>query len=399
MLEILMAIKPHVKKPIAVMPNAGLPREIDNRNMYLASPAYFGNYALKFLEAGAAIIGGCCGTTPDHIKEAGKMVLSLGGAMADVKIHIFEEKDVPEKEEMPIEKRSPLGKAIAEGSWITTVELIPPMGTDLSKIVARSAELKSKGVFCVNIPDGPRASSRISVGITALEIEKKAGIETVPHICCRDKNLIGIQSELLGFQAAGLRNIFIITGDPPKVGNYPDVTGVFDVDSIGLIHLAKRLNKGVDFGGKELPGQTSFVIGAGANPVTTGLEREIERCFKKAEAGADFFITQPVFDAEMLLSFIDKIKDTKLPVIAGIWPLASYRNAQFLNNEVPGVTIPAGIMERMAKTKSKEEGVHEGILIAREILASVRYAIKGIQISPPFGVVQNAVDVIRDDFE
>lgn len=398
MLEILMAIKPFVKKPISIMPNAGLPREIDNRNMYLASPAYFGNYALKFLEAGASVIGGCCGTTPAHIKEAGRMILSLG-AVSEVKHTSAPEKAAQEKKETALENRSSLGKALASSSWITTVELVPPMGTDLSKIIERSAELKSKGIQYVNLPDGPRASSRISVGITALEIEKKAGIETIPHICCRDKNLIGIQSELLGFQAVGLRNIFIITGDPPKVGNYPDVTGVFDVDSIGLITLAKRLNKGIDFGGKELSGQTSFVIGAGANPVTTGMEREIDRCFKKAEAGADYFITQPVFDYEQLLNFIDKIKETKIPVIAGIWPLASYRNALFLNNEVPGVTIPDYIMKRMEKTQTKEEGVREGILIAREILAAVKPAIRGIQISPPFGVIQSAVDVIREDFE
>ncbi len=398
MLEILMAIKPFVKKPISVMPNAGLPREIDNRNMYLASPAYFGNYALKFLEAGASVIGGCCGTTPAHIKEAGKMILSLG-AVSNVKVASINDKPVQEKSEATMAERSSLGKALAAGLFITTVELVPPMGTDLSKIIERSAELKSKGIDYINLPDGPRASSRISVGITALEIERRAGIETIPHICCRDKNLIGIQSELLGFQAVGLRNIFIITGDPPKVGNYPDVTGVFDVDSIGLITLAKRLNKGIDFGGKELSGQTSFVIGAGANPATTGLEREIDRCFQKAEAGADYFITQPVFDYEHLLDFIDKIKKTKIPVIAGIWPLASYRNALFLNNEVPGVTIPDYIMKRMEKTQTKEEGVREGIIIAREILAAVKPAVKGIQISPPFGVIQSAVDVIREDFE
>ncbi|MCL2295372.1 MAG: bifunctional homocysteine S-methyltransferase/methylenetetrahydrofolate reductase [Spirochaetes bacterium] len=398
-LEILMAIKPFVKKPIAVMPNAGLPREIDNRNMYLASPAYFGNYALKFMEAGASIIGGCCGTTPAHIKEAGKMVLFLGAAVSEVKVTSVAEKAVQEKEEVPLANRTSLGKALADGSWITTVELIPPMGTDLTKIIERSAELKKKGIQYINLPDGPRASSRISVGITALEIERKAGIETIPHICCRDKNLIGIQSELLGFQAVGLRNAFIITGDPPKIGNYPDVTGVFDVDAIGLIALAKRLNKGIDFGGKELAGQTSFVIGAGANPATTGLEREIERCFQKAEVGADYFITQPVFDFEHLLNFLDKIKETKLPVIAGIWPLASYRNALFLNNEVPGVTIPDHIMKRMEKTQTKEEGVREGILIAREILAKVKPAVKGIQISPPFGAIQSAIDVIREDFE
>ncbi len=398
MLEILMAIKPHVKKPVAVMPNAGLPREIDNRNMYLASPSYFGNYALKYFEAGAAIIGGCCGTTPEHIKKAGKMVLTLGKA-AGLKTDLSHAVPVKEKTEVPLEKRSALGKALAEGSWITTVELVPPMGTDLSKIIERSAELKEKNVLCINLPDGPRASSRISVSITAIEIERKAGIETIPHICCRDKNLIGIQAELLGSHAAGLRNLLIITGDPPKVGNYPDVTGVFDVDSIGLITLAKRLNRGIDLGGKELSGQTSFVIGAGANPATTGMEREIERCFLKAEAGADFFITQPVYDSEALLRFIEKIKDTGVPLIAGIWPLASYRNALFLNNEVPGVSIPDHIMKRMEKTSSKEEAIREGVLIAREILAEVRQSVKGVQLSPPFGVIQTVVDVIRKDFK
>ncbi len=397
LLEILMAVKPHIKKPVSVMPNAGLPREIDNRNMYLASPSYFGNYALKFFEAGAGAIGGCCGTTPEHIRKAGQMVLSLGKAAAG-KGSSFQEVPVQEKKEIPLAERSALGRALAEGSWITTVELIPPIGTDLARIIERSSELRKKGILGINLPDGPRASSRISVAITAIEIERKAGIETIPHICCRDKNLIGIQAELLGSHAAGLRNLLIITGDPPKVGNYPDVTGVFDVDSIGLITLAKRLNRGIDLGGRELSGQTSFVIGAGANPASTGLEREIERCFLKAEAGADFFISQPVFDSEILLDFIERIRGTNIPLMAGIWPLASYRNALFLNNEVPGVSIPEHIMKRMEKTGTKEEAVREGILIAREILESVRSAVCGVQVSPPFGVIQTAVDVIRDDF-
>lgn len=397
MLEILMAVKPHLSKPVSVMPNAGLPREIDNRNMYLASPTYFGNYALKFFEAGAAAIGGCCGTTPEHIEKAGRMVLSLGRASA-VKYTTPPDSPAKEKTEVPLAERSLLGRALAEGKWISTVELVPPMGTDLSKIIERSAELGSKGILCINLPDGPRASSRVSVAVTAIEIERKAKIETIPHICCRDKNLIGIQAELLGFQAAGLRNLLIITGDPPKVGNYPDVTGVFDVDSIGLITLAKRLNRGVDFGGREFAGQTEFVIGAGANPASTGMEREIERCFKKAEAGADYFITQPVFDPEHLLDFLEKIKGTALPVIAGIWPLASYRNAVFLNNEVPGVSIPEHLMKRMEKADTKEAAVREGVLIAREILSAVREHVSGVQVSPPFGVIQTAVDVIRDDF-
>ena len=397
LLEILMAIKPHVSKPVSVMPNAGLPREIDNRNMYLASPAYFGNYALKFYEAGASIIGGCCGTTPEHIKKAAQMVLSIDtgfrkGIIAKSEI------EAEVKEAVPLAERSALGKALAEGEWISTVELVPPIGCDLTGIIEKSSELKKSGILAINLPDGPRASSRVSVTVTALEIERQAFIETIPHICCRDKNLIGLQAELLGAQAAGLRNLLIITGDPPKVGNYPDVTGVFDVDAVGLISLAKRLNGGIDLGGNELPAPTSFVIGAGANPVSTGLDREIERAYEKAEAGADFFITQPVFDPEQLLSFLEKIKGTNLPVIAGIWPLASYRNALFLNNEVPGVTIPDKLMKRMEKADTKESARREGILIARDILDSVKSSIAGVQISPPFGRIQAAVDVVSREF-
>lgn len=397
LLEILMAVKPHVSKPVSVMPNAGLPREIDNRNMYLASPAYFGNYALKFYEAGASVIGGCCGTTPEHISKAVQMVLSIDTGFRK---GIIENRDIEidEKEVVPLCERSALGRALAEKKWIATVELVPPIGSDLSGIIGKSEELSKSGVLCINLPDGPRASSRVSVTVTALEIERKASIETIPHICCRDKNLIGLQAELLGAQAGGLRNLLIITGDPPKVGNYPDVTGVFDVDAVGLISLARRLNSGIDLGGNELPGPTSFVIGAGANPVSTGLEREIERAYEKAEAGADFFITQPVFSPEQLLSFLDRIKDTKLPVIAGIWPLASYRNALFLNNEVPGVTIPDEIMKRMEKADTKEAARREGIIIAREILDAVRSSVAGVQVSPPFGRIQSAVDVIRSDF-
>ncbi len=397
LLEILMAVKPHVSKPLSVMPNAGLPRQIDNRNMYLASPVYFGNYALKFYEAGASVIGGCCGTTPEHIKKAAQMVLSIdSGFRKGVIENTLLEADA--KDPVPLEERSALGRALARKEWIATVELVPPIGCDLSGIINKSAEVKKNGVLCVNLPDGPRASSRVSVTVTALEIERQAGVETIPHICCRDKNLIGLQAELLGAQAAGLRNLLIITGDPPKVGNYPDVTGVFDVDAVGLISLARRLNCGIDLGGKELPGPTSFVIGAGANPVSTGIEREIERAYAKAEAGADYFITQPVFDADQLLSFLERIRGTKLPVIAGIWPLASYRNALFLNNEVPGVTIPEEIMKRMEQADTKEAARREGILIAREILDTVRSSVAGVQVSPPFGRIESAVDVIREDF-
>lgn len=395
MLDILLAIRGKVNKPVAVMPNAGLPRKIEDRNLYLASPDYFGNYALRFFEAGAGIIGGCCGTTPEHIRKAAHMTVSFSGGIAKGKIEQLRE-TAEKQQELPLAERSLLGNALSEKQWITTVEMTPPMGYDLSKITDKIRQAREKGLLYFNFPDGPRASSRVSVTITALEVMKSTGVEVIPHICCRDKNLIGLQSELLGIQAAGMRNILVITGDPPKVGNYPDVTGVFDVDAVGLITLAKRLNCGVDLGGNPLPSPTSLVVGAGVNPVAAVPEREIERAFLKAEAGADFLITQPVFDAGYLIDFLGKIKGTGLPVLAGIWPLVSYRNAMFLNNEVPGVTIPEPILRRMEKAEgiSKEAARVEGVQIAREILAEIKPYVSGLQISPPFGNIQAALDVV-----
>lgn len=397
MLDILLAIRGKVNKPVAVMPNAGLPRKIEDRNLYLASPAYFGNYALRFFEAGAAVIGGCCGTTPEHIKKAAHMTVSFSGGISKGKIEQIKE-ETEKKEELPLAQRSLLGKAISKKEWITTVEMTPPMGCDLTKITEKIRQAREKGLVYFNFPDGPRASSRLSVTITALEVMKQTGAEVIPHICCRDKNLIGLQAELLGIHAAGMRNVLVITGDPPKVGNYPDVTGVFDVDAVGLITLAKRLNCGVDLGGNPLPSPTSLVVGAGVNPVAAVPEREIERAFLKQQAGADFFITQPVFDAGYLIEFLGRIKDTGLPVLAGLWPLVSYRNAMFLNNEVPGVTIPESILRRMEKAEgiSKEAAKAEGVMIAREILAEIRPYVSGVQISPPFGNIQAALDVVSD---
>jgi homocysteine S-methyltransferase len=394
MLDILLSVKGSIRKPLAIMPNAGFPREIDGRSMYLASPDYFAEYAVKFVEAGAGIIGGCCGTNPAHIKKMGQAVLNLSSGKSFIEVK-NSDKEVKPKNTKPIAERSALGRALAEGSWISTVELVPPSGLDLTKFIEKAKGLRGSGVSCINIPDGPRASSRISALITALEIERNTGIETILHVCCRDKNLIGLQSDLLGAHAAGLRNMLLLTGDPPKVGNYPDVTGVFDVDSIGLTALTKKLNSAIDLGGSELPEAASFVLGAGINPVAAVPERELERAFKKAEAGAEFFISQPVFDAETLISFLEKIKATKVPVIAGVWPLASYRNALFLNNEVPGVVIPDDVMERMKKREDKEEARLEGVKICIEIIEKIRPYVKGIQISPPFGNIQTALDVIK----
>lgn len=393
MLDILLSIQDHVTKPISIMPNAGFPRDVEGRQLYLASPDYFAEYSLKFLDSGACVIGGCCGTTPEHIKKMGKSILSLDRSRRrELKIESNMDKA---HDPVPLKNRSKLGKALAEDIWITSIELVPPVGIKLEKTVNKAALLKSKGITAINIPDGPRASSRISALLTSIEIQRSTGIETIPHICCRDKNLIGLQSELLSAQAAGLNNVLIITGDPPKTGNYPDVTGVFDVDSIGLISLASQLNRGIDLAGNILPEPASLVIGAGANPAAQVIEKEIERTFLKAEAGADYFITQPVFDTEQLIYFLEKIKSSGVPVIAGVWPLASYRNALFLNNEVPGVTIPEHILKRMEKHKDKEKAGEEGILIARSIIEEIKPLISGVQVSPPFGRVETALAVIE----
>ena len=394
MLDILYEIQGRLSKPFSIMPNAGFPRDIDGRQIYLASPEYFAEYSLKFLDAGVSVIGGCCGTTHEHIKKMGDAFLSLDKGRRQ-QIVIKKEED-SSASPISLSERSSLGKALANGEWITAVELVPPVGTGLTSVLDKAGKLMELEVSVINIPDGPRASSRISAFFTAVEIFRNTGIETIPHICCRDKNLIGLQSELLSSQAAGLRNILAVTGDPPKAGNYPDVTGVFDVDSIGLISLASSLNRGIDLGGKKIPRQTSFVIGAGINPTAQFVEKEIERAFMKAEAGADFFITQPVFDLEVLSEFIERIKTSGVPVIAGIWPLASYRNALFLHNEVPGVTIPEHIMKRMEKQESKEAARDEGILIARSSIEQMKNQIAGIQVSPPFGRIDTALDVIEE---
>jgi methionine synthase I (cobalamin-dependent)/5,10-methylenetetrahydrofolate reductase len=392
-LDVLLKLRERVAKPLSVMPNAGFPKEVEGRSFYLSSPEYMAEYARQFLEAGARVIGGCCGTTPAHIREIARAVKTFDGGRRSVKVKAFKE-ETAQQPEVPLARRSRLGKALAGREWITAVEIVPPPGADLSGVVARAEKLKAAGVTAVNVPDGPRASARLSSLITALEVQRRAGLEAILHYACRDRNLIGMQSDLLGAHAVGLANLLIVTGDPPKLGGYPEASGVFDVDSIGLTLLASRLNHGLDLGGNPLPAGTAFVKGAGANPMAAVPDREVERTFKKAEAGADFFITQPVFDPDSLLAFLRKIEKTKLPVVAGIWPLASYRNALFLKNEVPGVVIPDRVLERMEQCGGKEEAQAEGVRIAREIIRALSGAIAGVQVSPPFGRLASALAVI-----
>jgi homocysteine S-methyltransferase len=395
MLDVILSSVGSTSKPVSAMPNAGYPRDYEGRQLYMASPDYFAEYALKFLDAGVSVIGGCCGTTPAHIEKMGKAIVQLDSSRRRGTRIVVPAPEELSLEPLPLEERSSLGRALARGEWITSIELVPPLGTDLSKVSEKAAALADAEITCINIPDGPRASSRVSSLVTCMEIQRVSGVETIQHICCRDRNIIGIQSELLGAAAAGIHNLLILTGDPPKVGNYPDATGVFDIDSVGLLSLASSMNRGIDLSGSRFPGQTSFVSGSGANPAAQLPEREIERIRLKAEAGAEFFITQPVFDVRQLIDFLRRIADTEVPVIAGIWPLASYRNALFLENEVPGVSIPMEIQQRMKRHETKEGAMEEGILIAREIISEIRGLAAGIQVSPPFGRLEAALRVIE----
>lgn len=398
MLEILQDTINFIHKPFSVIPNAGHPKVVDGRQIYLSTPEYFAEYAKRFLDGGASIIGGCCGTTPSHIKKMADAVLTLDKGYQHIELAKLED-GVEMAKPLPLGERSKLGLDLAEENWIETVELVSPMGTDISRFMERVKGLEAAGVKYINIPDGPRASSRMSAFATALHIQNSTKIEPILHVCGRDKNLIAMQADFMGAESLGLRNMLLVTGDPPKVGKYPDVTGVFDVDSIGMLDMTTRLNSKVDIGGSALTSGTAMVSGAGINPVAPFIDREIERAYQKAEAGAEYFISQPVYDMDLLADFIEKLKGTKVPVIIGVWPLASYRNALFLQNEVPGVEIPEHIMKRMERHTDKESARRDGVRIAREIVTELKPLIQGVQVSPPFGNITTALDVLKKDLE
>jgi homocysteine S-methyltransferase len=414
-LECIEKMAPHTRKKLSAQPNAGMPRDVGGRSMYMASPEYMGTYARHLVQAGAKIVGGCCGTTPEHIHSMVEGVRPLsprlaGGAVLDTAHDspaagngatgtlITPDAPAPQGvDPIPLAERSKWGRKLATKQFVTSVEIVPPRGVDATRMLADVGRLKTAGVDAVNVPDGPRAQSRMGALLTSVLIEQQVGIETVTHYACRDRNLLGMLSDLLGASAVGLRNLLVVTGDPPKMGPYPDATAVFDVDSIGLTNLVRNLNRGLDPGGNAIGKPTCFAIGVGCNPVAIDPAQELKRFEWKVDAGAEYAITQPVFDVAQLERFLDSIRHVRIPVIAGIWPLVSVRNAEFLANEVPGVTVPESIITRMrrANEKSKEHAVAEGIAIAHEMFDRVKDAVQGVQVSAPFGKVELALKVFE----
>jgi methionine synthase / methylenetetrahydrofolate reductase(NADPH) len=393
MLDAVERMRAATSLPLAAQPNAGMPRSVDGRNIYLCSPEYMASYARKFVAAGVRLVGGCCGTTPEHIRTM-KSALRVGEAKtARVQVPASHP-SVAVQEAQPVSKRSRLGAKLAAGEFVTMVEIVPPKGTDIHKEVEGARFLKSVGVDAINIPDSPRASARISNQALSLMVQREVGIEAILHYTCRDRNVLGIQSDLLGASATGIHNLICITGDPPKMGNYPDATAVFDVDSIGLVNIVRNLNRGLDIGGNPIGAGTGFVIGVGANPGLADIQEEVRRFEFKVEAGAEYVVTQPVFDLSLLEAFLRRIEHCRIPVVAGIWPLTSVRNAEFMKNELR-VSVPDSILERMAATSSPEAARQEGIAIAREMLTEVHRMVQGAQISAPNGKYSSAVDVLE----
>ena len=407
-LEAIEKMVPVTRRKIAAQPNAGMPREVGGRSMYMASAEYMAEYARHLVQAGAKVVGGCCGTTPEHINAMCIGIRPLSprfaktGATTQVSVgaapDLGQRSRVPDQPAVPLAERSRWGAKIATGAFVTSVEIVPPRGVDATRMLTDVAQLKVAGVDAVNVPDGPRAQSRMGALLTSLLIEQKVGIEAVTHYACRDRNLLGMLSDLLGASAVGLRNLLLITGDPPKMGPYPSATAVFDIDAIGLTNLVRNLNHGRDPGDNSIGTGTKFVIGVGVNPAPIDLDHELKRFAWKVEAGAEFAVTQPVFDAAQLENFLRRTEGQRVPIVAGIWPLVSVRNAEFLANEVPGVSVPDEVIGRMrrASDKSKEHAVAEGIAIAREMLSRVRDAVQGVQVSAPFGKVELALEVFGD---
>ena len=379
--------------PLVAMPNAGMPRAVDGRNIYLCSPEYMASFARKFAQAGVQFVGGCCGTTPSHIRAMRSALRALdarkSGPVTSASVTVPNTVTVP-----PLEERSKLGADLVAGKFIALVEIVPPRGISAHRELQAATLLAQNGVEAINVPDSPRASARMSALSLCLQIQQQVGIESVLHYTCRDRNVLSIQSDLLGAASLGLRNILCLTGDPPKLGNYPDATAVFDVDAIGLVNIVRNLNSGLDIGGNSIGASTGFAIGVAANPGVPDLDNEVRRFAYKVEAGAEYAITQPVFDLRLLEAFLKRVEQFRLPVIAGIWPLVSLRNAEFMRNDLR-VFVPDDILLRMQQADTPELARAEGVKIAQEMLVAARDMVQGVQVSAPSGRFEAALTVME----
>jgi homocysteine S-methyltransferase len=382
--------------PLSAQPNAGRPREIEGRNIYLSSPEYMASYARRFTSLGVRLVGGCCGTTPEHIRHIKVAVRGLAPPAVAAGTGARASRQ-PAEPVTPVARaeKSRLANALARGAFLVSVELLPPRGFQADALLEQARQLRIHGVDFVNVPDGPRASARMSALAAALLVQQQAGVETILHYACRDRNLLGMQSDLLGAHSMGLRNVLLITGDPPALGDYPDATAVFDVDSIGLTNVVARLNRGLDIGGQPIGPPTAFHIGVAANPGALDLDDEVRRFEYKVEAGAEFAVTQPIFDAAELTAFLERVAHVRIPIVAGIMPFDTLRHAEYMANEVPGVRVPASIMDRLRRADAAGGVAAEGLAIATEIAAAIRPHVQGIQISTSTTAIETALAVIQ----
>jgi len=394
MLDFVERMSRLTHKPLCIMPNAGRPQYTDGRMIYMSTPEYFSVYTKRFIEIGVRVLGGCCGTTPDHIsKMANALAMKQTRIQHSINIGIKPVTEEPLPDPVPVAEKSKLSKKIISGKQVVLVEMVPPRNTDITKPLEGARLLLEHHVDAINIPDGPRASARMTGLALSVLLQNQVNIETVLHYTCRDRNLLGMQSDLLGATAMGIRNILAITGDPPMIGDYPQATAVFDIDAIGLVHLINNLNHGIDVGQKRIGDPTSFFTGVGVDPNSVNPENEIYRLRLKREAGAEYVITQPVFDVDSLERFLEKADLGDLSLITGIWPLVSLRNAEFMKNEVPGVYVPDEVISRIATFETKDDQLKAGIEIAREMVERVRGFVQGIQVSAPFGRYHLALEV------
>jgi homocysteine S-methyltransferase len=405
MLETVERMRRVASVPLSAQPNAGRPREIEGRNIYLSSPEYMASYARRFIGQGVRLVGGCCGTTPEHIQHIKMAVRGLTPASAEAlagkppatasATGRGGARLSQASEPVPRAEKSRMANALARGTFTVSVELLPPRGYQSDALVEQARQLRIHGVDLVNIPDGPRASARMSALAAACLVQQQAGVETILHYACRDRNLLGMQSDLLGAHSMGVRNVLLITGDPTTVGDYPDATSVFDVDSIGLTNVVSRLNRGLDIGGQPIGPPTAFHIGVAANPAALNLDEEVRRFEYKVEAGAEFAVTQPVFDPDELRRFLGRIEHVRIPIVVGIMPFESLRHAEYMANEVPGVRVPPAVMDRLRRADVQGNVAIEGRAIATEIAAAVKPCVQGLQISASAGAIETALAVIQ----